>query len=160
MNNERVLPQLVGLTLVLLLLSACDPRQPAPMLTPVKTAQSTDETLFVDVTDTHLPTSNLQGFSMDAKPVDVDGDGDLDIVAANLDDLSGRRSHAPYRVYVNNGTGVFQEATQAVFPSGVTGNGSDIEAADFNGDGCIDLYLSSRGGPDRLLFKKATYKLN
>lgn len=151
MNNERVLPQLVGLTLVLLLLSACDPRQPAPMLTPVKAAQSTDETLFVDVTDTHLPTFDLQGFSMDAKPVDVDGDGDLDIVIAS--------EFRPNLLLLNDGEGHFSNVSAQRLPQ-VNHDSEDVGVGDFDADGCIDLYLSSRGGPDRLLFKKATYKLN
>jgi hypothetical protein len=83
--------------------------------------------------------------------VDVDGDGDLDIITANFDDIRGRRFNAPYRVYLNNGKGVFEKGTELVFPKGVTGNGLDIEAADLNGDDRIDLYLCSRGGPDRLL---------
>lgn len=88
---------------------------------------------------------------MDGDFVDIDGDGDLDILTANFDDLAGRRASAPYRVYRNDGQGFFEDATGEVFPAGVLGNGLDIEAADYDGDGGIDLYLASRGGVDRLL---------
>ena len=110
---------------------------------------------FTDETAQRLPED--QDSSFDADFIDIDADGDPDIITANFDDIRGRRFNAPYRVYLNNGEGVFEDSTEAVFPGGVTGNGLDIEAADFNGDGRIDLYLSSRGGPDRLLFRRASY---
>ena len=104
---------------------------------------------FTDVTRDRLPDD--EDLSMDGDFVDIDHDGDLDILTANFDDLAGRRASAPYRVYRNDGQGFFEEATKDVFPEGVLGNGLDIEAADFDGDGGIDLYLASRGGVDRLL---------
>lgn len=110
---------------------------------------------FEDETAQRLPED--QDSSFDGDFIDIDDDGDLDIITANLDDIRGRHFNAPYRVYLNNGEGVFEKSTEAVFPSGVTGNGMDIEAVDFNGDGRIDLYLSSRGGPDRLLFRKPSH---
>ena len=62
-----------------------------------KTPHKTTEPLFVEVTETHLPVADLQGFSMDAKTADVDSDGDLDIITANFDpgDFSGTRHNAP-----------------------------------------------------------------
>jgi hypothetical protein len=107
---------------------------------------------YADETSQRLPED--QDFSMDGDFVDVDHDGDLDIITANFDDIRGKRFRAPFRVYLNNGEGVFHEKTTAVFPKGVTGNGLDTEAADFNGDGLTDLYLASRGGPDRLLLSR------
>jgi len=38
--------------------------------------EPTPTTLFRQVTNTHLPQSGLSGGSMDARPVDVDADGD------------------------------------------------------------------------------------
>jgi hypothetical protein len=107
---------------------------------------------FHDATAQRLPPD--QDRTMDGDFVDIDADGDLDIVTANLDDVLANRFNALYRVYRNNGRGVFTDATTIVFPPGITGNGLDIEAADFNGDGHLDLYLASRGGPDRLLFRR------
>lgn len=56
--------------------------------------------------------------------------------------------------FLNDGTGKFTKATSEIFPDNVTGNGFDSEAADYNGDGKIDLYLCSRGGTDKLLLHK------
>ncbi len=106
---------------------------------------------FSDETAERLPRD--EDLSMDGEFLDIDEDGDLDIVTANLDDIRGRRFGAPYRVYLNNGEGKFREGTTSVFPQAVTGNGLDVEAGDMDGDGRKDLYLCSRGGPDRLLIR-------
>jgi hypothetical protein len=104
---------------------------------------------FSDETAWRLPRD--RDLSMDGDFFDVDQDGDLDIITANFDDIHGRRFNAAYRVYLNDGQGEFRDRTTLVFPPGVTGNGLDIEAGDVDQDGREDLYLCSRGGPDRLL---------
>jgi hypothetical protein len=106
---------------------------------------------FSDETARRLPRD--EDLSMDGDFLDVDQDGDLDIITANFDDIRGRRFEAPYRVYLNNGEGRFSDGTRFVFPEGVSGNGLDIEAGDIDQDGKKDLYLCSRGGPDRLLIR-------
>jgi hypothetical protein len=85
---------------------------------------------------------------VDAELTDVDRDGDRDLVTANLND-----SHA-YRVRLNDGTGVFKDATSSVLPSGLTGQGIDAEVADFNGDGRLDIYFSSYAGADRMILAR------
>ena len=94
--------------------------------------------------------------SFDGDFVDVDGDGDLDIVTANADvDLGvGRIADSRYRAYLNDGSGVFADASDEVFGASVTGKGLDLEFADFDGDGRPDFYLASRGTADRLLFRR------
>lgn len=87
-------------------------------------------------------------YTVDAELTDVDRDGDLDLVTANLND-----SH-PYRVSLNDGAGVFKDATGSVFPSGLTGQGVDAEVADFNGDGRPDIYFSSYVGTDRMILAR------
>lgn len=106
---------------------------------------------YRDESGERLPADRESSFDGDF--VDVDGDGDPDIVTANSDvDLDeGRIGEAPFRVYVNEGGGLYRSATGDVFPQGVTGAGLDVEAADVNGDGVPDLYLASRGSVDRLL---------
>jgi hypothetical protein len=48
----------------------------------------------------------------------------------------------------------FSNQTSDIFPNGIVGSGFDAEAADFNNDGKLDLYLASRGSADKLLFGK------
>ena len=105
--------------------------------------------IYTDETASRLPTDSDRAFDGDF--LDLDHDGDLDIATANLNrNLQDGR----FRVYVNDGTGKFIEATSAFFPAGTTGAGLDIECADFNGDGQKDLYLAGRGTTDRLLLSK------
>jgi hypothetical protein len=106
---------------------------------------------FSDETEGRLPPDEDRSFDGDLH--DVDGDGDLDVVTSNsVVDLSeGIIDPAPYRAYLNDGTGVFTEATSEVFPASAVGTGFDVEWADFDGDGVADAFLASRGTEDRLL---------
>ncbi len=108
---------------------------------------------FTDETASRSTFVNISSFDGDF--ADVDGDGDLDIVTANADvDLSvGRIAPSRYRVYLNDGEGVFSEASSEVFGV-VMGTGLDLEFADFDGDGQGDFYLASRGTADRLLLRR------
>ena len=101
-----------------------------------------------DVTATRLPVDDDD--SMDGDFVDIDADGDVDMVTANLGPGFGRVP-APYRVGLNVRGGFFVDATADFFPAGIEGDGLDVEAGDFDRDGRLDLYLASRGGADRLL---------
>ena len=109
---------------------------------------------FTDETSSRLPAASVSSFDGDL--VDVDGDGDLDIVTANADvDLSvGRIADSRYRAYLNDGGGVFTDASDEVFGAGTRGTGLDLEFADFDGDGRADFYLASRGTADRLLLRR------
>lgn len=68
-------------------------------------------------------------------PVDVDGDGDLDLYDAN--------DFGANRLYLNDGTGTFAEATAAL---GLEDNGEGMGLAlgDIDGDGRDDLFLTNR----------------
>jgi hypothetical protein len=105
-----------------------------------------------------LPAAGDSGnFTIQA--LDLDGDGDVDIVAPNtLFD----RAAGDYRVLLNDGAARFTVAgPNAVLPAAANGNGFDIEVADFDGDGRTDLFLCNRasdgddpvasGGTQRLL---------
>jgi len=105
---------------------------------------------FTDVSGTHLP----EDADMNAEGdfIDVDGDGDLDLLTGVYADGRGP-GDAPFRVYANNGEGRFEEVTESTFPETAVGNGFDVEAADVNGDGRPDLYLANRWGADILLLR-------
>ena len=82
--------------------------------------------------------------------VDVDGDGDQDLVLVNGMDWPehrlGRHTAALYR---NRGDGTFEDATRG---SGLDfeAQGMGVAATDFDNDGDVDLFLTALGG-NRLL---------
>lgn len=87
--------------------------------------------VFRDRSAERLPaTIGRLGRSMDAEPVDVDADGDVDWVVA--------KELGANVVLVNDGAGRFADASDARLPRGVH-DSEDIAAADFDGDGDVDL---------------------
>lgn len=95
---------------------------------------------FEEATLDRLPRDTWS--SADGDLVDLDADGDLDIVLSNA--FGGQ-----WRVFVNDGSGHFAEDPTALPP--LVGDGIDAEAADLDGDGDLDLYLCNYQGPDLLL---------
>ncbi len=81
--------------------------------------------------------------------VDFDADGRLDLVRGQLGDLRGARSHFPLFAFRNDG--VRFSAADDILPPSAVANAFDIEVSDLNGDGIADLFVASRGGPDRVL---------
>ncbi|MEN3973473.1 VCBS repeat-containing protein [Sphingomicrobium sp. XHP0235] len=77
--------------------------------------------------------------------VDVDHDGDLDLVLGSGGDHPEDRS----RLFLNNGSGDFSATPEILLPNGVFGAEAEtvvaIEAADLDGDGHIDLVLAIAG---------------
>ena len=96
---------------------------------------------FTDVTASRLPT--LTGHTMDAKFIDADHDGDLDLITADIMGL--------VRFLRNGGDGTFTVATSEVLPPIRSGEHIGIEIADLNRDGLLDIYLVRRGEDDVLL---------
>jgi len=96
---------------------------------------------------------------------DLEGDGDFDVLAPSTE--FGATGAGDYLVLLNDGAGRFESAgAGTVLPTAATGNGFDIEVADFDGDGLDELLLCNRasgpvatrsGGVLRLL---ATDRLN
>ncbi|MCB0568728.1 MAG: VCBS repeat-containing protein, partial [Phaeodactylibacter sp.] len=93
-----------------------------------------ESSLFKDATTANLPVMSLQGRSMDAKPADLDGDGDLDIVVAN--------EHAFNILLINDGDGRFTDESAARLPLNRR-DSEDIAIADFDGDGDPDIIFVS-----------------
>ncbi|GAB4193086.1 MAG: hypothetical protein Tsb002_23310 [Wenzhouxiangellaceae bacterium] len=98
--------------------------------------------VFTDISDQGLPAFNVN--TVDADFLDVDNDGDLDLLTATAFD-------GTFQAFLNNGDGLYTEATSLVLPPTATGNGIDVEAADLDHDGRDELYLAVFGGSDQLL---------
>jgi hypothetical protein len=83
----------------------------------------------------------------DVSFVDLDGDKDLDIVAANV--FSGHLQAA-----LNNGKGFFTEVTEEVFREPVRGDAISVDVLDINGDGRMDIYVGMFRGTDKFFINK------
>ena len=88
---------------------------------------------------------NLPGIidaSSDIAFSDIDKDGDLDIITAN-NDITGSSS-LRNRVYVNDGTGLFADETEAPRLPEVTEYTEALAAVDINRDGFVDLITANQ----------------
>jgi VCBS repeat protein len=91
--------------------------------------------LFTDVSLTHLPPAVANSTKADFG--DLDGDGDLDAIVANL---------GPEQLLINDGTGRFLDRSAAQLPpplplfQDIT---ADVHLADVDGDGDLDALLSN-----------------
>ncbi len=88
------------------------------------------------------------------EPMDLDGDGWLDLVTMNDGEIVGgdsssRREH----VFRNDGKGRFRDATEGWWPPAANVGEDDNMVAflDYDSDGDADFVVGSLSGPDRLL---------
>jgi hypothetical protein len=89
------------------------------------------------------PSSYTVGYSPNSVAVgDVNGDGKLDLVTGNTNDVS---------VLLGNGTGSFGAAQYYAASSGI----ASVALADFNGDGKLDI-VGANGGGVSMLFGTGT----
>jgi hypothetical protein len=99
--------------------------------------------VFVDETEQRLP-GKVQT-SLDAVAADVNGDGAVDIVSARFLPLG-------VTVLINMGDGRFVDETTLYVPAGLPGLATDVEVADIDGLGAMDVYVASWSDVgDRLL---------
>jgi len=96
---------------------------------------------FVQETATRFPMPNPSEYTNHVAAGDLDGDGDLDLIFANGQSFSGQGTALKVRVYVNNGSGVFTDQTDAR-TGGLTGwfRGAGLGDCDLDGD--LDLILA------------------
>ncbi|MCA8963831.1 MAG: VCBS repeat-containing protein, partial [Planctomycetes bacterium] len=82
---------------------------------------------------------------------DVDGDGDLDIVIGNFGYLGTPQN----RLYLNNGTGVFSDATTSRLPVDIDSTDA-LALGDVDGDGDLDIVIGNLGQQNRLYINDGT----
>ncbi|HMB54350.1 MAG TPA: VCBS repeat-containing protein, partial [Thermoanaerobaculia bacterium] len=122
---------------------------------------------FRDVTD--ASGAGDDGWSVPAAFLDFDRDGDLDLFVGNYvdfpfddppvcndfageQDYCGPDSFAPQadRLFENRGDGTFRDVTAERGLTGGFGPALGVVAADFDGDGWIDLYVANDQRPNNL----------
>ncbi len=101
---------------------------------------------FSDASGTALAGVTNLGSSFTIHFVDIDRDGDPDIVSPTTQVGSG----GTLSVWINDGNGVFTDAPESPFDPAVNGSVFDVEAFDANADGLTDLYFCHRTGADQL----------
>lgn len=99
---------------------------------------------FSDQTSDRLPEITTNTY--DAEFSDLDNDGDLDIIVGNY--------NGGLQILINEGTGYFSDQSPDWLPENFAPLVMDIEVADFNGDGLLDLFIATRNGQDQLLLQK------
>ena len=107
---------------------------------------------FTEVTKTHLP--QWLGSVGDLEVGDADGDGDLDLALAdwgagnNMSNLGGRT-----RLWLNDGTAHFTDATDARMPDALVRFSWDLEFADVDNDFDLDILVSCKRCGGGYLFR-------
>lgn len=87
------------------------------------------------------PDIDMQNYDLEFG--DLDGDGDLDLGVASIQKRN--------RVYINDGKGKFMP-NPSNFPDDTWHNSYDIDFADFDGDGALDVYVSGNATCQDLLY--------
>jgi len=105
--------------------------------------------VFTNVTAARLPVQTLG--SSRAQFGDIDNDGDLDIYINN--GTTSRFGTGQNRVYVNNGSGFFTDATATLHPVANLGEPQDCIFGDIDGDFDIDVRTGSTASNQSRLYR-------
>ena len=117
-------------------------------------------------------------FSTSAAFVDIDQDGDLDLMVVNYVRWSpniemecfsdgGRRDYcsprnynapAPTVLFRNRGDGTFEDVTAAAGLDRAYGNGLGVATGDFDHDGRIDLFVANDATPNQLWLNRGQWR--
>jgi len=107
----------------------------------------------------HLTGLPRHSNNYELEPMDIDGDGFLDLVTINDGEIVGevnmmRRQH----VFRNNAGGAYVDATEMLWPASENPGEDDNSAVflDYDSDGDADFVIGSLTGPDRLLINDGT----
>ena len=108
--------------------------------------------VFEDVTMTHLPQMPLS--LGDVEFGDADMDGDLDLALADWGEGNPMKNDGGrVRLFLNDGSGKLTDATEARMPPTLVRFSWDLEFADIDNDGDLDLMISSKLSAGSFLFE-------
>jgi len=93
-----------------------------------------------DVTESAI--GETEGWTNKVTLADLNGDGQLDLLFANGGNYASAGDPELSQVFFNQGDGTFEDVSAAVFGD-TLGLTRAIKAADFDGDGNIDLFLAN-----------------
>ena len=88
---------------------------------------------------------------MDGDLIDIDQDGDLDLISGNG---TLRGTNHGLTIALNNGSGKMVDQSDSMIGERISSLVIDVEVADFNGDGIMDIYLCCFRSPDHILIGK------
>lgn len=98
--------------------------------------------IFTDVSNSNLPFLPRPANSLSSDFADIDADGDMDVVVANL---------GPTQLLLNNGNGVFVDASTDMLPAPPPNILNDISTEigfnDVNRDGRLDIFVTNEIPP-------------
>ena len=160
MSYQKLLPQMIGVTLVILLTAGCSPAtpppepptstpipptntpQPTPSPVPTVTPPAESLELWEDATEVTIGTT--EDWTNRVELADINSDGLVDLLFAN----GGNYNNSAYKpafnqAFLNQGAGErFKEVSQEVFgPDGMWAR--VIKVRDLNGDGQPDILVGT-----------------
>ena len=105
---------------------------------------------FIDQSNTLLQLGYTDG-TVDGDLIDIDQDGDLDLISGNG---TLRGTNHGLTIALNNGSGKMVDQSDSMIGERISSLVIDVEVADFNGDGIMDIYLCCFRSPDHILIGK------